>query len=108
MSITRKEMMSILSNKYPTLFMRTYEEFKGLPIEDDGGIWSSGEGCEVADDGLLLFNNEFDSYFEDEFGNIGVLNLYEFGVHNELNGILEENGWYAEWYDCGTIMFCKQ
>ena len=81
MSVTRKEMMSILSNKYPTLFMRTYEEFKSLRIEEDGGIWSSGEGCEVADDGLLLFNNEFDGYFEDGFGNVGCHSIQSTLLH---------------------------
>jgi hypothetical protein len=27
-----------------------------------------------------------------------------FGVQPKLNDFVEENGWYFEWYDAGTMM----
>jgi hypothetical protein len=30
-----------------------------------------------------------------------------FGVEPKLNGIVEDNGWYFEWYDPGTMMVWK-
>ena len=30
--------------------------------------------------------------------------LYEFGVLVEFESILQQHGWYSEWYDAGTVM----
>jgi len=89
---TREQMIALLNAKYPKLFTKTTEEFDG----GEGGIWSSGESGLPAKDGHRLFNY----YSEDYSGK-----RYEFGVHQEIRTLLEKNGWYAEWYDAGTIMF---
>ena len=89
MTASREEMMQLIKAKYPKLFIKTTEEFN----HSEGGIWSSSENSILAKDGHKLLN-----YY-------GEGSCYEFGVHKELNNLLEKNGWYGEWYDSGTIMF---
>jgi hypothetical protein len=86
---TRDQMIAKLNEAYPKLFTKTTEEFDG----SQGGIWSSGESGVTAKDNHRLF----DYYGEGK--------RYDLGVHTEIGKLLEKNGWYAEWYDCGTIMF---
>jgi len=50
------------------------------------GIWISGE------DTPSLFDYWSPSWAD------------TFGVEPQLNAFVEENGWYFEWYDAGTIM----
>lgn len=88
MATNREVLMDILESKYPKMFLRTTEEFSG----SKGGIWTSGEDDLPAKDGRPLFD-----YYADG-------NKYELGVHNEIGDLLTKHGWYAEWYDCGTIM----
>jgi hypothetical protein len=88
MTKTREKMMELLEAKYPQMFLRTTEEFDG----GKGGIWTSGEDGLAGKDGFALFNY----YAEGK--------CYQFGVHTEIYNFLEKHGWYAEWYDCGTIM----
>jgi hypothetical protein len=88
MTATREKMMELLEAKYPNMFLRTTEEFDG----GKGGIWTSGEDGLAGKDGFALFNY----YAEGK--------CYQFGVHTEIYNFLEKHGWYAEWYDCGTIM----
>lgn len=89
---SREKMMALISAKYPKLFLKTTEEFDG----GKGGIWSSGENGDEAKDGFALFN-----YYTQDYKEV----RYQFGVHKEIRELLEANGWYAEWYDAGTIMF---
>jgi hypothetical protein len=88
MATTREKLIEALSTKYPKMFLRTSEEFSG----SNGGIWTSGEESLPAKDGFPLF----DYYAEGK--------RYEIGVHTEIYKFLEKHGWYAEWYDCGTLM----
>ena len=60
----------------------TTEEF-GIT---DGGIWISGESHPS------LFNYYSETWMD------------TFGVQPKLNDYVEENGWYFEWYDPGTMM----
>ena len=89
MATTREKMMELLEAKYPKMFLRTTEEFDG----GKGGIWTSGEDGLKAKDGFDLFD-----YYKDD------AKRYEFGVHTEIGTFLEKHGWFAEWYDCGTVM----
>jgi hypothetical protein len=50
----------------------------------------------TAKDGCRLF----DYYAED---NKEI--TYVFGVHREIGGVLDKNGWFGEWYDTGTMFF---
>jgi hypothetical protein len=52
----------------------------------EGGLWISAEHVD-----------EFFNYYSEELGDT-------FGVDPELYEFAEENGWYFEWYDPGTIM----
>jgi hypothetical protein len=89
---TQDEMLNLLEQKYPKMFLKPSEQF-GASYK--GGIWSSGENGDLAKDGFKLFNY----YAEDP-----KERRYVLGVHKEIGNFLEKHGWYAEWYDCGTIM----
>ena len=84
MATTRENLMAILKAKYPSMFLKTTEEFDG------------GKNGDEAKDGRPLFD-----YYTQDGGEVH----YVFGVHKEIGAILEKNGWYAEWYDAGTLMF---
>lgn len=87
---TRTEMMAILSQKYPNLFIKTSEEFKDT-LKD--GIWTSGERGIVAKDNFKLF--DYYAYPTTRYVN---------GTHKELRSLLKKHGWCVEWYDAGTVM----
>lgn len=52
----------------------------------ENGIWISAESTPN------LFNYDSERWLD------------TFGVQPELNAFVEENGWYFEWYDAGTMM----
>ena len=83
--------MDILRNKYKISFIRTTEDFYGR--NNDGGIWLSGEDDDTMPNGVRIFN-----YYSENY------KLYDIGVHVKFQKMLENNGWFAEWYDAGTIM----
>ena len=85
----RDELMDAIFNRFG-LKSRTTEEFGSSP----GGIWLSGEDGTTASDGVPLF----DSYA----GGMGPYD--DFGVHTEFNNFIEPYGFFAEWYDPGTLM----
>ena len=87
---SRSNLMQLLQTKYPKMFLRTTEEFSG----EKNGIWSSGETYMEAKDGFPLMD-----YYSENY------KRYTFGVHSELHELLDSHGWFAEWYDPGTIMF---
>jgi len=86
----RKNLIEELQKRYPKKTFRTTEEFDGT----EGGIWTSGED-EQLHAGLPLFN-----YYSQDGGN----KSYVFGVNKFFYAWLEDNGWYCEWYDAGTVM----
>lgn len=88
----REELLEALRKKYPKATFRTSEEFSK---DMEGGIWTSGENQEQLHSGLPLFN-----YYSQDGGS----RSYIFGVRTYLHKWLEENGWYCEWYDAGTVM----
>lgn len=87
--ISREALMAKLKKAYPSMFLRTTEEFNG----SEGGIWTSGEDSPEDRAGWRLFNYWAMS---EEY--------YILGVRKHLYDFLERNGWYAEWHDAGTIM----
>ena len=86
----RKALILELQKRYPNKMFRTTEEFDG----SEGGIWTSGEDGQLHA-GLPLFN-----YYSQDSGG----KSYIFGVRTFLHRWLEEQGWYCEWYDPGTVM----
>jgi len=89
--LTRDELIAKLEAKFPNMLLRTTEQFNG----STGGIWTSAEDDEHTWGGLPLFN-----YYSQDGGS----KKYTFGVNNHLYNFLEDNGWYAEFNDPGTVM----
>jgi len=89
--MNRDELITELRRRYPNKMFRTTEEFNGT----EGGIWTSGEDDGTLHSGLPLFN-----YYSQDGGS----KSYTFGIRNALYSWLEDNGWYCEWYDAGTVM----
>ena len=70
-----------------TPFFRTVEEFYSQEIKSDGQIWTCGEG-------------------EPSIDGIGIFDYY--GSNNaDVEKYLDDNGWYVEWYDAGTVHLAK-
>ena len=88
----RDELMDALKDKFGISIIRTTEEFGSSP----GGIWLSAEHADEASDGMDLF----DIYAGDQ-------EPYEMGVHKELLDLIGSYGFFAEFYDSGTIMLWK-
>ena len=61
----------------------TSEEFDGT----EGGIWISAE-------------EESNQFYFDYWAETSS---YELGVRVEMDQLLEKKGWFAEWYDPGTV-----
>lgn len=92
---TRLEMMELLRVKYPNMLLKTTEEFYTAK-KDNYGIWICSDEDLKAKDGFLLFNYN------------GKGRRYEHqGIHKEVFNFLRRYGWYAEWYDCGTVMLWR-
>jgi hypothetical protein len=87
-TISRDALMAKLRKAYPSMFLRTTEEFSGSV----GGIWTSGEDSPEDRTGLPLFNY---------YGREGT---YDIGVRPHFNNFVQRNGWWCEWHDAGTIM----
>ena len=79
--IKNLEKKGIIVRGYSEEFRQSYKD----------GIWISAEETE----------NEF---FFDYYA---MRSTFELGVRNTLNVFLELRGWYAEWYDAGTVMIWK-
>lgn len=90
---SRSQVIKLLEKKYPKMMLNLSEDFNGT----EGGIWTSGEDHLSAKDDYSLFNY----YSEDH-------TRYDLGVHKEIGELLEKHGWYAEWYDAGTVMLWPQ
>ena len=88
--MNREELIAELQKRYPNMMFRTTEEFNS----SKGGVWTSGEDGQLHA-GLPLF----DYYTQD-----GGEKNYIFGVNKFLHNWLEEQGWYCEWNDPGTVM----
>jgi len=91
--MNRDELILELQKRYPNKKFRTTEEFDG----SEGGVWTSGEDGQLHA-GLPLFN-----YYSQDSGG----DSYVFGVNKFLHNWLEENDWYCEWHDAGTVMIWK-
>ena len=79
--MNRDEMMDLLKTLGVNV-RGTSEDFD----RSTGGIWIAAEGKQE------LFN-----YYSEAWMNT-------FGVKPELNKTIEDNGWFFEWYDAGTMM----
>ena len=85
----RNELMNAIENEFDITFMRTSEEFNGTT----DGIWISAEHGDTTKDGLLLIDYHTRN-----------ADLYIFGVHKDLNALLNQHDYFAEFEDAGTLM----
>ena len=90
-TLSREELVLLLVGKFPELNCMLTEDFFGLGGTMNG-IWLSGEDGITDKKGNVLFN----------YYNNG--STYKFGVINHFCEFIEKHGWYAEWYDAGTLM----
>ena len=81
-ALTREQMMQVLKENDVEV-IGTSEDFDG----GEKGIWINGE----TNDYRLNYWTE--NYEE-----------YTFGIANELNDLVEQHGWFFEWYDAGTLI----
>ena len=74
-------------DKFPHVWIKDARDFNG-----SDGLWT-GEGSEI--DGISAFDHYADN------------SLYIMGVHKKLSDFLHKLGFYAEWYDAGTIIIYR-
>ena len=90
----RDKVMSMIKDKYG-MEPKTSEDFGESP----GGIWISGEDGTLASDGATLL---------DYYASPDTSGPYDdFGVHKELSELIGQHGFFAEWYDPGTMMLWR-
>jgi hypothetical protein len=82
-----KAMMAALEGKGVHV-CGTTDQFYGSK-NDNNGIWVAADS-----------NPELFDYYNSEW-------LDTFGVNPSINKLVEDNGWYFEWYDPGTMMVWK-
>jgi hypothetical protein len=93
--LSREELIAKLTKAYPEMNCMLTEDFYS-DSGNEGGIWLCGEDSILDRRGKELF-----SYYNDG-------SQYKFGVVNHLVNFLDRNGWFAEWYDAGTIMLWQK
>ena len=91
-------------------FLKKSEEFDGKK----GGLWTSGE-YDWLYNGFPPFDHSAEygdlshSWEEDKkHRELRINIMYVKGVHREIYSWLKERGWYAEWYDGGTLFFWRE
>ncbi len=89
--MNRAELIKLIQKKFPSLILRTTEEFDG----ETDGVWVTGDLGTVNSKGKKLF----DHYC--------TLKSHRVGVRVDLHNLLEKNGWYPQWADAGTVMLWK-
>ena len=85
-------------------FFKPSEEFDG----NDGGIWTGGEG----EPSMKIDGHECGmfSYYTGVQGGFpyNENSIYDdFGTLKEVRKILDDAGWFSEWYDAGTMFLWK-
>lgn len=91
--LTREQLMEKLASKYPGLFLRNSEDFG----KSAGGIWTGSDDPILAKDGFEVFD-----YYAQVSSK--AYHKYGFGIHNEIGQIIDQAGWFVEWYDPGTLI----
>ena len=77
-----------IQKAFPHVWLKDGEDFNG----SKGALWS-GEGSDIDD------IPAFDHYSDNS--------LYIMGVHHKLADLLTKLGYYAEFYDAGTVLIYK-
>ena len=88
----RDKLLDDLKSNFNISFIRTTEDFGS----SEGGIWLSAEHGDKTSSGEPLFN-----YYDEN------TDSYEMGVHKEFNDFIKSYGFFAEFYDPGTVMLWR-
>ena len=91
MTTKRNELKKMLAKKFPKMWIKDGEEFDYKDSNFKNSIWT-GEGSELND--FEIFNHYANDINE---------SAYTMGVLNELHFFLKKHGWYASFYDGGTV-----
>lgn len=67
------------------------------------GTASEFYGYQVANEGIWIAADSHPEFFE--YDSRSWIN--SFGVEPKLNQMVEDSGWYFEWYDPGTMMIWR-
>lgn len=67
----------------------------------NGAIWTGSEDGVEAEDGFEVFD-----YYA--MPSSKRYHKFGFGIHNEIGQIIDDAGWYCEWYDPGTLLIYEQ
>lgn len=93
-NLDQTELKNEIKAEYNVPFIKTSEEFGNSP----GGLWMSAEDPgQVGKNEYPLFD-----YYADEFD--PQEKIFVMGVNREFETFLADRGWYAEFYDGGTVM----
>ena len=111
MSLTRSKLIKKLrsmSIEGKEAFFNKSEDFNGVT----GGIWTGGEGNPsmkiIEGDHSMAFGMfEYWSGVRGGFPYDENAIYAENGVLKEVNAVIEESGWGAEWNDGGTLMIWR-
>ena len=99
----RDEMMEKLRKRFPNIWIKPAEDFyKDKHPRAKYAIWTGSEGNTFVDNNKKIAAfNPTDSIFY----NPKIDKSYDNEVHVTLAKFLRKNGYYAEFYDAGTIFF---
>lgn len=85
----REKLMELLKQQFPKMWMKTSEEFADSFV---GGIWTGENSYDNEE--LPMFD-----YHSEDYKEI----LYVMGVRKTLADLLQQHGWFCEFYDSGTV-----
>lgn len=80
------------------------EKVVGLEFVDGEHYDVFGKPTLFEVDGELRMSAEDGKYFADYYGEFNGGGMY---IHPEIEKVAEENGYYADWEDAGTVVFEK-
>lgn len=90
------ELKQILAEQFPKVWLKDGKLF----ARTDECLWTGeGSSIDVKVEGETFTVPAFDYY--DQSG------LYVFGVHKSLHNALEDYGFFAEFYDAGTVFIYR-
>jgi len=104
--VKREKLIKELNKEFPGINAVPGEEFYGTEADgSENGIWF--RGTESAFIKETHSYTESDGTVREEVFHAPILNLDfyidTFGTHPKLEKFLQDNGWYSEPYDAGTL-----
>lgn len=90
------ELKQILSEQFPKVWLK------------DGKLFARTEECLWTGEGSTIDVRIEDGIYEvDAFNSYDTSDMYVFGVHKALHNALADYGFFAEFYDAGTVFIYR-